>query len=40
VKRLLADKDVKMSSLDEGEEFDSREVIMRIEGAYDEFGLF
>ena len=24
VKRLLADKDVKMSSLDEGEEFDSR----------------
>lgn len=39
-KSLLAGKDVKMWSLNEGEEFDSREVIMRIEGAYDEFGLF
>lgn len=39
-KSLLSGRDVKMWSLDEGEEFEAKEVIMRIEGAYDEFGLF
>ncbi|NLG86105.1 MAG: nicotinate phosphoribosyltransferase [Firmicutes bacterium] len=41
VKRLLASKNsVKLWSLDEGEEFEPREVIARIEGPYDQFGLF
>ncbi|HKM40092.1 MAG TPA: nicotinate phosphoribosyltransferase [bacterium] len=40
VKQLLNNKKVRLYSLDEGEEFERREVIMRIEGPYDEFGLF
>jgi nicotinate phosphoribosyltransferase len=40
-KRLLTGKkQVKMWALEEGEEFDSREVIVRIEGPYNKFGLF
>jgi len=37
---LLADSDVDLWSLDEGEEFDAREVVMRIRGPYSEFGVF
>jgi len=40
VKQLLKDKNIELYSLDEGEEFKRREVIMRIEGPYDEFGLY
>lgn len=35
---LLRDKKVKIESLDEGEEFSEKEVVMRIEGPYGEFG--
>jgi nicotinate phosphoribosyltransferase len=41
VKNLLAGREgVRMWSLDEGEEFEAKEVVMRIEGPYDKFGLF
>ncbi|MDK2855900.1 MAG: nicotinate phosphoribosyltransferase [Bacillota bacterium] len=41
VKNLLTGREgVRMWSLDEGEEFEAKEVVMRIEGPYDKFGLF
>ncbi|NLJ34416.1 MAG: nicotinate phosphoribosyltransferase [Firmicutes bacterium] len=41
VVNLLRDQgDVRVWALDEGEEFVSREVIMRIEGSYGQFGLY
>lgn len=41
VKSLLAGREgIRMWSLDEGEEFEAKEVVMRIEGPYDKFGLF
>lgn len=38
--RLLKGRKVSVWSLDEGEHFDKKEVIMRIEGAYGEFGIY
>lgn len=40
VLNLLQDKKVAVWSLQEGEDFQAREIIMRIEGPYGEFGLF
>ena len=40
VLHLLEDKQVKIWAVPEGEEFASKEVVMRIEGPYDEFGMF
>jgi nicotinate phosphoribosyltransferase len=41
VKNLLAGREgIRMWSLAEGEEFAAKEVVMRIEGPYDKFGLF
>lgn len=40
VLHLLKDKQVKIWAVEEGEEFVSKEVVMRIEGPYDEFGMF
>lgn len=41
VKHLLAGREgLEMWSLDEGEEFAPKEVVMRISGPYDKFGLF
>ncbi len=38
--QLLQDKDVKVYAMEEGEEIHPKEVVMRIEGPYSEFGLF
>lgn len=37
---LFKDKDLSIWSLSEGETFEAKEVVMRIEGPYDEFGVF
>ena len=37
---LLADSDVQIESLSEGDSFGVKEVLMRIRGPYEEFGLF
>ncbi|GAB6100133.1 nicotinate phosphoribosyltransferase [Halanaerocella petrolearia] len=37
---LLETKDVKVWSLEEGAEIEPKEVVMRIEGAYNDFGIF
>lgn len=37
---LLKDIDCKVYSLEEGESFSAKEVVMRIEGKYTEFGIF
>lgn len=38
--QLLKSKDVKVWALDEGEEFEQKEVVMRIQGHYSQFGIF
>jgi nicotinate phosphoribosyltransferase len=40
VRYLLRDSGLKIQSLDEGEPFSAREIIMRIEGPYARFGLY
>jgi len=40
VLNLLKDKNIQIYSLEEGEVFDEKEVVMRIEGPYGEFGIF
>ena len=40
VLQLLADKEVKIWAIPEGEGFESKDVVMRIEGPYNEFGMF
>lgn len=40
VLRLLDFADVRIESLQEGQSFDSREVLMRIHGSYAEFGMY
>ncbi|MDS1030754.1 nicotinate phosphoribosyltransferase [Bacillota bacterium LX-D] len=40
VLNLLQDKDVEIWSLPEGAAFSSKEVVMRIKGAYNQFGLY
>ncbi|WAM31032.1 nicotinate phosphoribosyltransferase [Caldicellulosiruptor naganoensis] len=40
VLNLLKDIDCKVYSLEEGESFSAKEVVMRIEGKYTEFGIF
>ncbi|AZT89927.1 nicotinate phosphoribosyltransferase [Caldicellulosiruptor changbaiensis] len=40
VLNLLKDVDCKVYSLEEGESFSAKEVVMRIEGKYTEFGIF
>lgn len=37
---LLKDKDVSVWSLEEGDEMEKKEVVMRINGPYDEFGIY
>lgn len=37
---LLKDTEVELWSLPEGEEFDKKEVVMRIKGSYGEFGIY
>ncbi len=37
---LLKDKDVKVWALEEGSRIERKEVVMRIEGAYNDFGVF
>ncbi len=37
---LLSDKSVRLWGLREGQAFDKKEVILRIEGCYDDFGIF
>ena len=39
-KSLLADVDAEIWALPEGEHFETKEVLMRIKGSYDEFGLY
>lgn len=39
-RRLLAGRPVRVEALPEGEEFSPKEVLMRIEGPYGEFGIF
>ncbi len=40
VKTLLEDLPVEVWALPEGEEFEEKEVVMRISGAYDDFGIY
>ncbi len=40
VLQLLADKDVRVYAMEEGDRIAPKEVVMRIEGSYHEFGLF
>ncbi len=37
---LLAEKDVKVWALNEGAKIDKKEVVMRVEGEYNDFGIF
>lgn len=40
VKNILKDKDIEMWSLDEGEEFNPKDTVIRIKGPYNEFAIF
>lgn len=40
VKNILRDKDIEMWALDEGEEFNPKDTVIRIKGPYREFGAF
>lgn len=40
VRNILKDKGLKVWSLDEGEEFDAKEVVMRIYGSYKDFAIY
>lgn len=40
VKNILKDKNIEMWALEEGQEFETKETLVRIKGPYSEFGIF